>query len=80
VRPYVAQDDSGRRSAVDQRTTRHRLRREPAHPQAHRGGVRLDQDRRGAAARLSSEAFGGWAEPSPSRPPPAGPKLIEAAT
>ena len=46
VTPHVAQNTSGRRSAIDSRTTRHaRLCRQPAHQEAHRGGVRLDQDR-----------------------------------
>jgi hypothetical protein len=49
VTPHVAQNINGRRSAIDGRTTRHSgygisLR----HPQTYRGGVRLDQDRRGA--------------------------------
>ena len=47
VTPHVAQNTSGRRSAIDGRTTRHaRLRGQPAHPQTDRGGLRLDQDRR----------------------------------
>jgi len=41
VRPHVAQNTSGRRSAIDRRTTP-RLRQEPARPQAHRGGLWLD--------------------------------------
>lgn len=46
VTPHVAQNTSGRSSAIDERTTRHgRVCRQPA--QAHRGGIRLDQgDRR----------------------------------
>ena len=49
--PHVAQNTSNRRSAIDGRTTRHpRLRGEPAHPQADRGGVRLDQGGGPAAA------------------------------
>ncbi|MFK4654248.1 hypothetical protein ABIF97_004182 [Bradyrhizobium japonicum] len=49
VTPHVAQNTSGRSSAIDGRTTPHgRLCREPAHPQAHRGGIRLDQDDRRA--------------------------------
>ena len=47
VRPPVARNISGRRSAIDRRTTLpSRLRQEPTHPQADRGSVRLDQDRR----------------------------------
>lgn len=48
VTPHVAQNMSGRRSAIDGRTTRRRLCRPPAYPQAHRRGVRLDQDDRRA--------------------------------
>ena len=45
VRPHVARRLVG--SAIDRRTTRHfALRHEPAHSQAHRGGVRLDEDHR----------------------------------
>ena len=45
VTPHVAQNTSNRRSAIDGRTTRHGgYARQPAHPQAHRGSVRLDQD------------------------------------
>ena len=44
VTPHVAQNESGRRSAIDGRTTRHEgLCGQPAHPQAHRGSLRLDQ-------------------------------------
>lgn len=43
VRPHVAQNTSGRRPADDAAP---RLRCQPAHPQADRGGVWLDQDRR----------------------------------
>jgi hypothetical protein len=41
VRPHVARNLSGRRSAIDRRTTR--LCRQSARPQADRGGVRLDK-------------------------------------
>lgn len=45
VTPHIAQNISGRSSGIDGRTTRHgRLCRQPAHPQAHRGGIRLDQE------------------------------------
>ena len=40
---------------------------QPAHPQAHRGGVRLDQDARRAWPRSSSEAVTAWTLPSPWR-------------
>ncbi len=43
VRPHVAQNTSGRRSAIDKRTTRHPgLWQKPASAQTHRGGIRLD--------------------------------------
>ena len=49
VTPHVAQNTSGRRSAIDRpHDAARRLCRQPAHPQAHRGGVRLDQDGRRA--------------------------------
>ncbi|WP_439360344.1 IS5 family transposase [Bradyrhizobium sp. DASA03007] len=52
VTPHVAQNTSGRSSAIDGRTARHgtarRLCHQSAHPQAHRGGIRLDQDGRRA--------------------------------
>ena len=57
VTPHVSQNTNGRRSAIDGRTTRHatrRLCRQRARSQAHRGGVRLDQDRRRAAQDPSS--------------------------
>ena len=45
--PHVAQNTSGRSSAIDGRTTRHRgLCGQPTHSQADRGGLRLDQDGR----------------------------------
>ena len=45
VTPHVAQNTTNRRSAIDGRTTRHPgYAVEPAHPQADRGGLRLDQD------------------------------------
>jgi IS5 family transposase len=41
VTPHVAQNNSGRRSAIDGRTTRYPRRWGlPAHPQTHRGGLR----------------------------------------
>ena len=45
VTPHVAQNTSGRQLG-DRRAhdAAWRLRRQPAHPQAHRGGLRLDQD------------------------------------
>lgn len=43
VRPHVARNTSGRRSAIDGHHTPFRLCQEPAHPQADRGSVRLDQ-------------------------------------
>jgi len=60
VRPHVAQNVSGRRSVIGKRTTRHR--QEPAHPQTHRGGVRLNQDcRRPVPAKLMGLAKVDWA-------------------
>ena len=45
VRPHVARNTSRRRSAIAGRTTRHPgIRRQSADPQAHRGGLWLDQD------------------------------------
>ena len=45
VTPQVAQHTTRRRSRIDRRTTRHPgLRRRPAHPQAGRGDLRLDED------------------------------------
>ena len=42
--PHVTQNTAGRRSAIDRRTNRHPgLCRQPAHPQTHRGGLRLDE-------------------------------------
>ena len=71
VTPHVAQNTSGRRSAIDRpHDAAQRLCRQPAHPQAHRGGVRLDQDGRRAGedeVPRPSTASGG---PSPSVPPP----------
>ena len=51
VRPHVAQNTTRRRgrSAIDGRTTPPRLCGQPAGAQAHRGGLRLDQDGRGDA-------------------------------
>ena len=44
VTPHVAQNTSGRRSAIDGRTTRHAgYADQPAPAQADRGAVRLDQ-------------------------------------
>jgi hypothetical protein len=45
VTPRVAQNTT-RRSAIDGRTTRHPGYAASQHPQAHRGSVWLDQDRR----------------------------------
>ena len=71
VTPHVAQNTNGRslghRRAHD---APRRLRGQPAHPQAHRGGLRLDQDRRRPGARPSSAAASASDGPSPSRPPP----------
>jgi hypothetical protein len=39
--PHVAQNKSGRRSAIDGRTTRHPVYAISLHPQTDRGGVRL---------------------------------------
>ena len=51
VTPHIAQNTS-RRSAIDGRTTRHPgYARQPAHPQAHRGRLRLDEDHRAASER-----------------------------
>jgi hypothetical protein len=44
--PHVGQNTSGRHSGIDGSTTTWRLRRQPAHPQAHRGSLRLDQNPR----------------------------------
>ena len=44
VTAHVAHNTNGRSSAIDARW----LCRQPAHPQAHRGGIRLDQDDRRA--------------------------------
>ena len=45
VTPHVAQNTSGRSSAIDARIdAARRLCRQSARPQAHRRGVRLDQD------------------------------------
>jgi hypothetical protein len=62
VTAHVAQNTSGRSSAIDGRTTRHgRLCRQPAHPQAHRGGIRLDQDdRRAEKSRFRGRDRVGW--------------------
>ena len=58
--PHVAQNTSNRRSAIDGRTTRHPgYAVEPADPQADRGGVRLDQGDRPAAARPASRQGAG---------------------
>jgi transposase len=47
VRPHVAQNTSGRSSAIDRRTTRHSgYASQPADPQAYRRSIRLDQDGR----------------------------------
>ncbi|MFN8636967.1 MAG: transposase [Chloroflexota bacterium] len=46
VTPHVAQNTSGRRSAIDGRTTRHPLQGQPADPEAGRGDLRLDEDGR----------------------------------
>ena len=47
VRPRVAQNTSGRRSAIDKRTTRHSgYGQKPAGAQTHRGSLGLDQDGR----------------------------------
>ena len=43
--PHVAQNTSGRSSAIENNTTRG-LRHEPANPQADRGSLRLDEDGR----------------------------------
>ena len=49
VTPHVAQNTSGRSSAIDRPHDAARwLCRQPAYPKAHRGGVRLDQDSRRA--------------------------------
>ena len=59
VTPHVAQNTSGRRSAIDGRTTpARRLRDQPAPAQADRGAVRLDQ------------GGGRSAQDPPSRPGP----------
>ena len=80
VRPHVAQNTSGRRSAIDGRTTRHAgYADEPAHPQADRGGVRLDQDggrlaqdqvARSAQGRLGLHLRRGRLQPRPSAEAP----------
>ena len=44
VTPHVAQNTSGRSSAIDKRTTRHGGYALASVSQAHRGGIRLDQD------------------------------------
>ena len=47
VTPHVTQNTSGRRSAIDRRTTRHAgLCHQSTHPQARRGDLRLDEDGR----------------------------------
>ena len=48
VTPHVAQNTSGRSSAVDGRTTRHGGYAVSQRIRAHRGGLRLDQDHRRA--------------------------------
>ena len=47
-----------------------RLCRQPAHPQADRGGVRLDQDGRGLAQDQAARPGPRSTGPSPSPPPP----------
>ena len=71
VTPHVAQNTNGR-ALGDRRPhdAPRRLRRQPAHPQADRGSLRLDEDGRRAGARPSSEDATGSAGPSPSRPRP----------
>ena len=56
--PHVAQGANGRSSAIDGRTTlRHAgYAPEPTHPQADRGGLRLDQDHRWSGAGRTSSA------------------------
>ena len=50
VTPHIARNIAGRRSAVDGRTTPpSRLRAQPAHPQADRGGFRVGQGVRALA-------------------------------
>jgi len=70
VRPHVAQNTSGRRSAIDRRTTRHwgyaasqriRKRIEEAF-----GWIKTVAGLR----RPGSAAWSVWTWPSPSRPPP----------
>ena len=76
ITPHIAQNANGRRrSAIDGRTTRHpRLRRLPAHPQTHRGSLRLGQDRgrvaqnapsRAAQGRLAIHPRNGGLQPRP---------------
>src|SRR5262249_52820159 len=50
--PHVAQNTSGRRSAIDGRTTRHPGCALAAHSQTRRGGLRLGQD----GGRLAQDA------------------------
>ena len=52
--PHVAQNTSGRSSAIDGRNDATRgLRGQPTHPQADRRGLRLDQDGRRSGDRKS---------------------------
>lgn len=63
VTPHVAQNTSGRSSAIDRRTTLHGLLcYQSAYPQAHRGGIRLDQDgHRAREEPLRGRERVGWA-------------------
>ena len=62
VTPHIAQNTSGRRSAIDGRTTRHPGYGAVAGQKAHRGSLRLDQDHRRSvqdqAARSGAGALG----------------------
>jgi hypothetical protein len=53
VTALIAQNTNARSSPIDGRTIRlGRLCRQPAHPQAHRGGIRLDHDRRAREVQI----------------------------
>jgi hypothetical protein len=69
VTALIAQNTNARSSPIDGRTIRlGRLCRLPAHPQAHRGGIRLDQDDRRAREvqfRGRSRRMGVYLLPAP---------------
>jgi len=46
ITPHIAQNDTNRRSAVDERTTRHTVSSQSEETQADRRGVRLDEEHR----------------------------------